>query len=172
MVKSKSRSRMKKGGNENVSNSYQNSNQIQSATTGIFDFFSNAWNDTKKGSMELFDNLSGKKKDDNYYPVNNSYNNSQLENDMSNDKINNYGYNNNPNISSSTSITRNHNQIAGKKRNKKSKKRISKSTRSKRGGTNIATSAAPIDEFNVAKPTYWIRGGKGRRTKKKCNKIL
>jgi hypothetical protein len=62
----------------------------------------------------------------------------------------------NPNMSSSTSIAH---QIAGKKRNNKSKKRRS---RSKRGGTNIATYAGPVNDSNVAEPTYWIKGGKRR----------
>lgn len=157
----KSRSRVKKGGNDNLSTS------IQRSGNGILDFFSNAWNDTTKGSIELFDNLTGKKKDDNSnqanYPLNNNNNNyKDTEDDY------------NPNISSSTSITRG--QIAGRKRSKKSKGKARTRTRSKRGGTNIATYAGPVYESNVAQPTYWINGGKrkrsrskSRRTKKRSN---
>lgn len=146
MGKSKSRSRVKKGGNDTLSNSGQ----------GILDFFSNAWNDTAKGSAELFDNLTGKKKDESVnvnqpsYPLNTTKYENKDENNM---------VNYNPNMSSSTSIA---NQIAGKKRNKKSKSKKGKS-RSRYGGTNIATYAGPVYDSNVAEPTYWIKGGTKRR---------
>lgn len=152
MGKTKSRSRVKKGGNDNLSNSGK----------GILDFFSNAWNDTAKGSAELFDNLTGKKKDESVnmnqpsYPINT--NTTKYENKDENNMVN---YN--PNMSSSTSIAH---QIAGKKRNKKSKSKKGKSrsrSRSKRGGTNIATYAGPVYDSNVAEPTYWIKGGTKRR---------
>ena len=144
MGKSKSRSRVKKGGNDTLSNSGQ----------GILDFFSNAWNDTAKGSAELFDNLTGKKKDESVNQTNYPLNTTKDENK---DMVN---HNYNPPISSSTSIT---NQIAGKKRNKKSK------SKSKKGKSKSRRGGATVYEPNVAEPTYWIKGGsrRSRRSRRK-----
>jgi hypothetical protein len=38
--------------------------------------------------------------------------------------------------------------------------------KSLKGGSNIASSAAPVHGLNVAKPTYWINGGRKRSQKK------
>jgi hypothetical protein len=38
--------------------------------------------------------------------------------------------------------------------------------RNKMGGNTIATNAAPVHGLQVAKPTYWIKGGKRTRRRK------
>lgn len=42
--------------------------------------------------------------------------------------------------------------------------------RRRKGGNTIATNAAPVHGLQVAKPTYWIKGGK-RTIKRKSKKI-
>jgi hypothetical protein len=39
-----------------------------------------------------------------------------------------------------------------------------------KGGTTLATNAAPVHGLAVAKPTYWIKGGKRTRRKSKKNR--
>lgn len=51
-------------------------------------------------------------------------------------------------------------QMAGRRRTR----------RKKRGGNTVATTAAPVHGLQVAKPTYWIKGGTRRRTKRKGSK--
>ena len=51
-------------------------------------------------------------------------------------------------------------QMAGRKRTR----------RHKTGGNTIATTAAPVHGLQVAKPTYWIKGGTKRRRKRMSKK--
>jgi hypothetical protein len=134
------KSRKYKGGD------YSTNSQPNSSTNGIFNFLSNAWNDTKKNSKGFFDGLMGK----NTTPNTSTYSSTSS----------NYNYSN-PSIPSSTSITptqsynasvmnhRNLNNIYG---GKKSKKR--------RGGNH-----AHVYNSRVARPTYWIHGGKTKKRK-------
>lgn len=121
---------------------------------GIMSFFSNAWNATKKNSQGLIDSLTG-----------NNNSNTSSSNYSSNSGSSTYSNtvpstNTNPNpISSSTSVSSNRYTVGGRKR--KIKRRYKKL--SKRGGTH---GAAHVNNMLVAKPTYWINGGKTKKRRR------
>ena len=127
-------------------------------SNGIMSFFSNAWNATKKNSQGLIDSLTGNNGTNN---STNSYSSSSSSNSGSST----YGNprsnpspnpNSNP-ISSSTSVS-NRYSVGGKKI-KRRYKRLSK-----RGGSH---DAASVKNLLVAKPTYWINGGKTKKRRRK-----
>jgi len=110
----------------------------------VMSFFSNAWNQTKKTSKDVFNNLSQQTQNvfsDKPKPITNSTNivstPTTNTNYMPRDSIT-------PTISRSI--------VGGRKR--------------KNGGR-----PATVHNLAVAKPTYWIKGGKkGKKTKKRSYK--
>jgi hypothetical protein len=135
------------------------------AGDGIMSFFSNAWNSTKKNSQELLDNLTGKNKT---YSSNSGISTYDNTNSNSNTNYNsniNSNTNSNP-ISSSTSVS-NSNNIANRYNvgGRKVKRRYKKL--SKRGGNKMAYSSASVNKMLVAEPTYWIKGGKTKKRRRR-----
>lgn len=133
---------------------YTSNTQPTSSSSGILDFFTNAWNDTKKNTKGLFDNLMGKSSTPSTISSYSSTSTSSPNTSYSTNSLkSNY-----PIISSSTSVT---NTPENMKRYAYGGKR-SKRSKSRKGGK-----FAPVHNLSVAKPTYWIKGGK---TKKRRNK--
>ena len=51
-------------------------------------------------------------------------------------------------------------------------RRTKRHRKQRKGGDTIATNAEPVRGLQVAKPTYWIKGGKSRRTRRRKNKTI
>jgi len=143
MTKNKTKRSKLKGGDLN--------NSITSYSNGISSFFTNAWNDTKKNSKGLYSKIMGNK-------TNNSVSyNSYPKTTTNTNSISTNPYiapvNNSNSISASTSLT--NNKITGGKNSR---------NRKRKGG-----SFASVHGLRVARPTYWIKGGK-KKSKKNSNK--
>ena len=108
-----------------------------SNSNGIFSFFSNAWNDTQKNSKNMLDSLIGKKTITITNPNPNPNTNTNVSNVSSETQ---------QPITSSTSITEKENNM------------------DKVGGKKKGGGHASVHGLEVAKPTYWIKGG--RKTKR------
>jgi hypothetical protein len=145
--------------------SKKNRRNLKGGASDIMSFFSNAWNQTKKTSKGLFDNISqqtsnilGNKSSS---TIPNNTNTNSNTNTNTNTNINNsnnistgirpnYSYNNN-NASTSGQNNSISSSIGGKKKRK--------------GGAH-----APVSGLKVAKPSYWITGGRKSRKSKKSRK--
>ena len=164
MPKNKSRRLHSKGGDPNIittpnssSSSSSNSTLTPTSTSskpksnsnGLLDFFSNAWNDTTKNTKNMYDNLMGKKS--NTTNTSSLSNTNSLSNTSSSTPILYNSQSQQPTpISSSTSLTDyNIKNTGGRKTTKK-------------GGR-----PASVYGLEVAKPTYWIKGGKKTKGKRR-----
>ena len=142
MPKNKSRRLHSKGGDGDSNivttpTSITTSSKPKSNSNGILNFFSSAWNDTTKNTKNMYDNLMGKKSNTNTSSLSSS----------STPVVYNSQQQPTP-ISASTSLT-DYKSTGGRK------------TKKKGGGP------APVDGLAVAKPTYWIKGGKKTKGKRR-----
>ena len=114
-------------------------NTVSNTSNNIMNWMSNAWTKTKSESKGLFDKLG-----------------EQTKGMMNNTKdfMNKQNSTVAPlNTTETTVVT---NPVGGKK----------KGTKKRRGGYSTRN-AAPVQGLLVAKPTYWIKGGKKTRRKRK-----
>ena len=127
----------------------------------VMSIFSNAWNQTKKTSKDVFSNLSqqsqnlfsNKSVPNKTIPTTTNVPNINSSSNLNNNQLNTTNYT--PNDSITPTISKN--SVGGKKK-------------------KIGGGPAPVHNLDVAKPTYWIKGGKkgkgkkGRKTKKRSYK--
>ena len=134
----KNRSTNKMRGGDMIFPSNNDNNTVSNTSNNIMNWMSNAWTKTKSESKGLFDKLGEQTKG----MINNTK-----------DFMNKQNSTVAPLNTTETTVV---NPVGGKK----------KGTKKRRGGYSTRD-AAPVHGLLVAKPTYWIKGGKKTRRKRK-----